>query len=299
MKYLSFGARGFACQLEKIDNALKLFGFKTGKKPAFIYANDPEGYEEAINAKIKYPKAKLILNVLDIPEHLGVDTVSNILETIKPRLAKADVVTCISHFVKAQIKIYLNLDAVVIYNPSEPISIYNGPKSSDIIYVGRANDPNKRFSLVLLAAQALGLQIRVVGTENPLVGGDNYSLGGFGVTYLGKLSVADLESEYRKARYCIFPSQIEGIGLPVMEAYIAGAIPIIANDNFAGRELLQDNHFVCAPTVEGIVEKYREFDIPKFATRTHPYIIEKIASRISLMYTLKPEIVALKIINLL
>jgi glycosyltransferase involved in cell wall biosynthesis len=100
----------------------------------------------------------------------------------------------------------------------------------------------KNFALVL-AAMALptwprGISLSVVGApsspeEVSLI--QTFGLGGR-VTFLGQLPDRELREQYQRANCFIFPSSLEGFGLPLLEAQINGA-PVICSDISVFREV--------------------------------------------------------------
>ena len=71
----------------------------SNKNPDLIFANDPMGYQDAAFLKMQYPKAQLILNVLDIPWHFP--NIENQFKTMVKRFfSKADNITAISFKVR-------------------------------------------------------------------------------------------------------------------------------------------------------------------------------------------------------
>ncbi len=61
----------------------------------------------------------------------------------------------------------------------------------------------------------------------------------FSVRFLGYLSTSEIASLYRMARFMVFPSVYEGLGLPVLEA-MAGGCPVITSDRSALPEAAGD-----------------------------------------------------------
>ena len=119
------------------------------------------------------------------------------------------------------------------------------------LYVGRANDPIKRFSLVqesLLKIKDGIKNIKICGAENP----------GFG-NYLGYVSNKELIELYNSSKYVFLTSKAEGIGLPMIESMICGSIPITCSDNETAKEFLPTD-FICDPNAESIVKHIEELN---------------------------------------
>jgi len=250
IKISVLGAEGYTCQVPRIKEAMKDLGHALSTdSPDLIYANDPSGYDEAMNLKKKFPSSYLILNFLDIPWHLpNVDKQTKLL--VEHFLSKADAVTVISFKVKKDLAKFLDKKIEVIYNPIKDVFYDNKiKKNNTFLYVGRANDPVKRINLVkesLLKINNYIKEIKICGSENP----------GFG-NYLGVISDSELNKLYNSSKFILLPSKAEGIGLPMIEAMICGAIPITCSDNLTAKEF-SPAEFICDPNAESIIKKINE-----------------------------------------
>ena len=91
-------------------------------------------------------------------------------------------------------------------------------------------------------------EIKICGSENP----------GFG-NYLGIISDAELNKLYNSSKFVLLPSKAEGIGLPMIEGMICGAIPITCSDNLTAKEF-SSSEFICEPNAQSIVNKIEELD---------------------------------------
>lgn len=219
--YLSFGARFYLGQVDRIDQGFKeLGGTQIGNDYDFIYANDMGYHETAINYKQIYPNAKLILNIQDLAPHI-----SNFpIDKLKIYLSKADAITTISETVRIDLKNKTGYDSSVIYQPIKNVFKIDDYKYKyKAMFIGRVNDPNKRCGLGLVALQILGFDIKevvTIGSESPYYGG----------VYAGMVDDNILNLLYNSVDFVMFPSLHEGMGLPAIEAMAAGAIPIICKD---------------------------------------------------------------------
>jgi len=233
MKIKTLGARGYTCQVNRIDEGFRLLGHevvKNGERDVTycnnqsLICNDEKSYK--------------IYNVLDVPEHL-LEREPNILDNIKQYIDGADQITCISNFVKKQLKHYFNVDAKVIYNPVKDVRYEPSIKKEfNFLYVGRATDKNKRFELAVndvcgLLRNNIKLVGQPVGFHFP-----NKSWGN--IENLGSVDDSTLNLLYNKARFLLLPSKLEGIGLPMIEAMICGTIPILCSDNETAYEFAPD-----------------------------------------------------------
>jgi len=247
-----FGADGFTCQMPRIREAMLSLGHIISKEsPDLIYANDPTGYEKALLLKKNFPKSFLILNFLDVPWHIpNVEKQTQLL--VDYFLSKADATTVISYKVKDDLSKFINKKIEVIYNPIKDVFYNNNiKKNNDFLYVGRANDPIKRISLAKESLSKIKDQInkvKICGSENP----------GFG-NYLGVISDAELNTLYNSSKFVLLPSKAEGLGLPMVESMICGAIPITCSDNLTAKEF-SPSEFICEPKAESIISKIEKLD---------------------------------------
>ena len=242
MKIAVFGMLPFS---QLIKTGFKKLGHTiSNENPDLIYSNDPRGYNESILLKKKYPNAYMIFNVLDIPWHMpNISTQTKLL--VSNFLVKADAVTVISFKVKKDLSKFFDGEIRVIYNPCQDVYYDDSiQKNNFFLYVGRANDPIKRISLVYDSLKKIkdGIKnIKICGSENP----------GFG-KYLGVVSDKELNKLYNSTKFVFLPSKAEGIGLPMIEAVICGSIPITCSDNEAAKEFLPID-FICEPNARSIV----------------------------------------------
>jgi glycosyltransferase involved in cell wall biosynthesis len=252
IKVSILGSDGYVCQIPRIKEGMKKLGHVlSDESPDLIYSNDPRGYEKALQIKRKYPKAYLILNFLDIPWHLpNIQKQTELL--VKNFFLKADAITAISFKVKKDIGKFYDKKVHVIYNPIKDVHLdENIKKNNAFFYVGRASDPIKRFNLVkesLLKIQDGEKKIKICGTQNPNFG-----------YYLGIVKDQELNKLYNSSKYVLLPSAAEGIGLPMIEGMICGAIPITCSDNLTAKEF-SPSEFICEPNAQSIVNKIEEID---------------------------------------
>jgi len=252
IKVSILGADGYVCQIPRIKEGMEALGHVLSEEsPDLIYSNDPRGYNKALLLKKKYPKAYLILNFLDMPWHISnIQKQTELL--VKNYFLKADVITTISFKVKKDISKLYNKKIHVIYNPIKDVYFDENIKKNNIFfYVGRAYDPVKRFNLVresLLKIKDGEKNIKICGLHNPNFG-----------NYLGIVKDQELNKLYNSSKYVLLPSASEGIGLPMIEGMICGAIPITCSDNLTAREFSPPD-FICEPNAEAIVKKIEELN---------------------------------------
>ena len=249
MKIAIFGILPFS---GLIKEGFQILGHTiSSENPDLIYANDPRGYNEAISLKKKYPKVNMIFNLLDIPWFMP-----NILNQTKllvsTYLNQADAITVLSYKVKKDLSQFLDKKIHVIYNPTRDVYYDKSIKKENLfLFVGRANDPNKRFSLIRETLSKIKdgeKKLTVCGEQNP----------GFG-NYLGYVSNKKLNELYNSTKYLFLPSKYEGIGLPMIEGMICGALPITCTDNETAKEFLPID-FMCEPKVDSILNYIKKLD---------------------------------------
>ena len=252
IKVSILGADGYVCQIPRIKEGMETLGHVLSEEsPDLIYSNDPRGYEKALLLKKKYPKAYLILNFLDMPWHMpNIQKQTELL--VKNYFLKADVITTISFKVKKDIGKFYDKEIHVIYNPIKDVYFDENIKKNNIFfYVGRASDPVKRFNLIresLLKIKDGVKNIKICGSQNPNFG-----------NYLGIIKDQELNRLYNASKYVLLPSAAEGIGLPMIEGMICGAIPITCSDNLTAKEFSPPD-FICEPNAVSLVKKIEELN---------------------------------------
>ena len=249
MKISVFGMLPFSNLIK--EGFTKLGHEISDENPELIYANDPRGYKEAIQIKKKNKEAPLIFNLLDIPWHMpNIQQQTKLL--VNQFLNQADFVSVISLKVKKDLSQFFNKKIHVIYNPIKDV-YYDEKilKNNMFLFVGRANDPIKRFDLVrdtLIKIKDGIKKIKVCGAENPNFG-----------NYLGYVSDEELNNLYNSTQFVLLPSKAEGIGLPMIESMICGALPITCSDNETAKEFLPRD-FICAPNPKSMLEHIKKLE---------------------------------------
>tara|TARA_R110000751_G_scaffold264926_2_gene364041 strand:+ start:2510 stop:3376 length:867 start_codon:yes stop_codon:yes gene_type:complete len=247
VKVKLYGAKEQWCQVPRIKQGLMGLGHSVvaGDDHDFIYANnfdygakDSEHGDSALYHKdSSVPKDGFkIFNVLDIPPHIP----DFPIEKLKDQLRQANIVTCISEPVKEQLA-NIGVEARVIWNPIK--DVFHDPsyrRGIPCLYVGRANDPNKRVSLL---SEISGL-IHSIGPS-----------AGVG-RYLGLVDDVALNHYYNSSKIVALPTKFEGLGLTVLEAMVCGAIPLVCSDNPNSK--LCPEFCICEPTIESVTKKYKE-----------------------------------------
>ena len=249
MKISVFGMLPFS---QLIKEGFKKLGHEiSNEDPNLIYANDPRGYQEAMLVKKKYKSVPTIFNLLDIPWHMpNIEQQTKLL--VSHFLIHADFVSTISQKVKKDLSKFFKKNIHVVYNPIKDVH-YDEKilKNNTFLFVGRANDPIKRFNLIRDSVSKIenGIKkIKVCGAENPNFG-----------NYLGYVSDDELNNLYNSTQFLLLPSKAEGIGLPMIEAMICGVLPITCDDNETAKEFLPPD-FICAPNPESILECIKKLE---------------------------------------
>lgn len=251
MKIKTYGYSGYTGQVSRINEGLVSLGHSLVENPEeadLIYVNDRTFENFEILSKCR---GKKILNVLDVPRrHLS----NQKIEEWRRVLSCADVVTCISETVAKDVKSILGFNSKVIYNPVKDVRCEpeaGKAISQRFLYVGRANDPNKRFHLVKDFISSLKdhpvQSLAVCGSEDPRFG-----------SYYGVVKDEDLNRIYNSVDIVLLPSFQEGIGLSMIEAIICRKFPICCLDNDTAREFLPEQ-FLCDPNVKSISEKAEDY----------------------------------------
>jgi len=222
MTIFTDGARFWGGQIDRIDEALLSLGYQLTQKieeADLVYSNNGP-YDDIIERKDAGAiRGKIILNVLDLAPHL----VDFPMEKTRQQLAQADAVTCISETVQRDLKIRGGFDSTVIYNPMKPIGKTFSTMKSTALFVGRVNDPEKRS---LLGAEAL--RILGIASQNVITTGGEYPA--YGGRYFGVATDQQLNDLYNGTEFLICPTRNAFLGLPILEACAAGAVPVFCRD---------------------------------------------------------------------
>lgn len=241
MRIHAVGASFHGGQVDRIQAGFVALGHELSERmddADLLYANDSNHYIPILNAysggRLK-PTARIVFNVLDIPEHNLADYD---LAGLDKQLSHAHAVTSISAFVHDQLIRYLQRDSSIIYQPVKPITRNPEPRSdryARFLSVGRRSDPNKNHRLGVQALQILGIHYGQLGLV-----GDEY--GGWG-EYLGVLTDQQLNQAYNSVDFVFALGKCEGLCLPLLEGMAAGVIPIACTHLSTLKELLPPDLF--------------------------------------------------------
>ncbi len=116
------------------------------------------------------------------------------------------------------------------------------PAEPELLFVGRAGDPNKGLEHLLAALALLPREIRLCVLDRFPEGtamARQISAHGLAsrIRFAGKVSRDELEAAYQRAALVVVPSLFEGFGLPAVEALAAGT-PVVASRAGALPEIL-------------------------------------------------------------
>ncbi len=243
-----------------------------------VYVNDPSCYEDVLRLKRAGElRGKLILNVLDIPEHCmppNGDYVLDKLFALKERLGYADAITAISHFTQSQLHRYLNLGSYLVGNPIKDVTLARRlagerPYPYRVLMAGRTNDPNKRIRTIGIGACLMaGLnedEVAVVGGEYP----------GWG-TNLGVVSDDQLNDLYNSVDFVMQPTLNTGLELPPLEGMVCGAVPLICYDLSTFPEMPYPRFWGCYPSATAVAYRLRNLmGNPELLAADRAYCLEE------------------------
>lgn len=230
MKFYTQGCREQYCQLPRIEDALCSLGHElTGdiSEADVVYVNNA-WFDNLIRPEVlKEISGVIVFNILDLAPHIPDFDIARLIK----ETSYADKITTISETVQKDIMNRMGRHADVIYQPIQQIHKTRVPAYPyKYLFSGRVRDPNKRTILGIQALMMLNCDMNTV-----LNTGTEYA--GFG-HYAGCVSPDVLNDIYNSVDYVIFPSKEEGIGLPMIEAMAAGAIPVVCNDLSTLKEFL-------------------------------------------------------------
>ncbi len=137
---------------------------------------------------------------------------------------RADAIVTVSAFTRDELVELLGVptDRVrVVRNGVEPVFSPDGPRAGgDYVLAVGTLEPRKNLGRIVEAAQAAGVELRVVGAPG---------WGGVAVPgWVGRVDDDELAALYRGARCLVFPSLYEGFGIPIVEAMACGT-PVVTS----------------------------------------------------------------------
>jgi glycosyltransferase involved in cell wall biosynthesis len=135
----------------------------------------------------------------------------------------------------------------------EPDQRFTTARRTGVLFVGTI-EPRKNVPLIVEAARALpDVRFTLAGKT----GWGDYDLAAHirdlpNVTWLGRVDDERLARAYAEAALFVYPSRVEGFGLPVLEAIRAGALPIVSADP-ALREIVPEDRLVVDSAQPGVL----------------------------------------------
>jgi glycosyltransferase involved in cell wall biosynthesis len=170
-----------------------------------------------------------------------------------------------SELVRQRIGDYYGRDSVVIHPPVDVDRFTCEPAPESFFLVVCELVRHKRVDVALEAAKRAGCEAKVVGT-----GPDMDRLrASYGTTadFLGRVSDAELDSLYARARALVVPT-VEEFGIAAVEAQAAGR-PVIAPNAGGTRETVVDGEtgvLLDETSVDEIASAMRDFDFDSLET---------------------------------
>jgi glycosyltransferase involved in cell wall biosynthesis len=160
-------------------------------------------------------------------------------------------------------KYYQRTPDAVLFPPVDTKQFKIADKIGDYWLVLGRNEPYKRTDLAILAANQLGLKLKVVGGGTRLA--DLKAIAGPTIEFVGRVSDAELSDLYAHAIGLIFPPK-EDAGMTPLEAMASGR-PVIAYGEGGALESVVagvTGEFFPKQTVESLVAVLRSFKPAKY-----------------------------------
>jgi glycosyltransferase involved in cell wall biosynthesis len=252
-----------------------LFKFAVRRKPVDVY--HPTGYSQGT---AKWQKSPMVVTVNDmIPERFPGQfrDITSRLAAKKKTVGRADHIIAISRFTRQDLMDFYNVPSsrITVIYPGGPSPVFSPPAGQTaqkknlrplfegvrsepyVLYVGTRKQGYKNFSGLLSACASVPAIHRefalVCFGGPPFTRAENDWIRRLGLTgrvihYGGSDNrLADL---YRGAAAFIYPSLIEGFGIPPLEAMACGC-PVIAADAPPMPEILGDAAVYFDPSADG------------------------------------------------
>jgi glycosyltransferase involved in cell wall biosynthesis len=144
---------------------------------------------------------------------------------------KAARVIAVSEFTAREAVDLLGIDEgrvrVIPHGVADPFRPHGEAAGGEYVLAVGTLEPRKNLPRVVLAAERVGLDVRVVGPEG---------WGEVDVPSVGYVPDDELARLYRGAAALVYPSLYEGFGLPVLEAMATGT-PVVTSAGGATEEL--------------------------------------------------------------
>lgn len=172
-------------------------------------------------------------------------------------------IVCISHATKDDLLALTGVDGSkvrVVYEAPDPRYVRVGDSADDdlaaagepyFVFVGTV-ERRKNVANVLraLAQVSCGTRLEIVGSPGNADGEARQLVEQLGlqsrVRFRGPLPTAEVAALYRGARALVYPSLMEGFGLPILEAMACGA-PVLTSDRSSMAEVAGDAAMLADP----------------------------------------------------
>jgi glycosyltransferase involved in cell wall biosynthesis len=211
------------------------------------------------------------------PERVGAAMSRRFYRPLLARLARWDAATAPrvqrfvanSRHVAGRIHRYYNRDATVVYPPVDTVFFHPGADHGDdagSCLVVSALVPYKRIDRAIAACAQAGAPLRIAGDGPDRARLEQHAEAS--VTFLGRVSDAELRDEYRKARVVILPGE-EDFGIVPLEAQACGK-PVVAYARGGALETVHDGEtgiLFTDPTPESLAAALRMVAIRRFDPR--------------------------------
>jgi glycosyltransferase involved in cell wall biosynthesis len=180
---------------------------------------------------------------------------------LEDSVRRAQGVICVSEATRRDllsIAPHVAAKVTVIHEAADPRYGLEGPVHAQgrpyVVFVGTV-EPRKNVSAIVRALAALppGVrpELKIVGAPGAALAEVQdlaASLGlGSDVTYQGRLATPEVAAIYRGALALVYPSLLEGFGLPILEAMACGT-PVITSDRSSMPEIAGDAALLVDPT---------------------------------------------------
>jgi glycosyltransferase involved in cell wall biosynthesis len=191
-----------------------------------------------------------------------------------------------SRHVAGRIRRYYNRDATIVYPPIDTVFYHPDatvPASHFLVVSGLV--PYKRIDLAIEACRRAGASLRIVGDGPERAFLERRA--GPDVTFLGRLSDAELRDEYRRAAAVLMPGE-EDFGIVPLEAQACGR-PVVALARGGALETVIDGDtgvLVPSSTAEAFaegLERVARMQVDRSRIRAHaePFSRERFAREIA------------------